>query len=135
VTRWLLDTDTCIYLIKRDPPQVLQRLEQCDPGDVWVSSITVSEMEYGIAKSSRPEQARNALEKFLASLGTLPYDDTAATAYGIIRADLERRGEPIGPLDMLIAGHALSLGATLVTNNEREFRRVPSLAIENWATA
>jgi len=131
---YMLDTNICIYLIKRDPPQVLQRLEEHDPGDVWVSAITVSELEYGVAKSSRRDEARHALEKFLASFATLPYDDRAAEAYGLIRADLERRGLPIGPLDMLIAAHALSLGATFVTNNTREFRRVPALTIENWAT-
>ena len=130
---YLLDTNICIYLIKRDPPQVLRRLEEHDPGDVWVSAITVCEMEYGIAKSSRPEQAREALTFFLSSIGVLPYDATAAESYGPIRADLERRGLLIGPLDMLIASHALALGATLVTRNTREFRRVPGLTVENWA--
>ncbi len=132
---YMLDTNICIYLIKRDPPQVLQRVEEHDPGDIWVSAITVSELEYGIAKGSRPDEARSALEKFLASFGTLPYDDRAAEAYGLLRAELERRGQTIGPLDLLIAAHALALGCTLVTHNTREFRRVPALAVEDWAAA
>ena len=131
--RYLLDTSICICLIKRDPPQVLQRLEEHDPGDVWVSAVTVSELAFGVAKSSRPRAARHALAKFLASFGVSPYDGRPAEGYGHIRAALERRGRLIGPLDLLIAAHALSLGATLVTRNERGFRHA-GITVENWAT-
>jgi len=132
--RYLLDTNICVYIIKRQPPAVVQRLRQVDVSEVGISAITLSELLHGVEKSSRPAQNRAALNDFLTPFEMLPYDDRAAEIYGRIRADLERRGRPIGPLDMLIAAHALSLGAILVTNNTREFRRVPGLAVENWAT-
>ena len=129
---FLLDTNMCIYLIKGQPAQALARLQSLEIATVGISSITLSELEYGVSKSSRPEQNKLALLEFLAPLEILPYDDDAAR-YGPIRASLERQGTPIGPLDTLIAAHALALGCTLVTNNEREFSRIPSLAVENWA--
>ncbi|MBL7222742.1 MAG: type II toxin-antitoxin system VapC family toxin [Candidatus Brocadiae bacterium] len=131
--RFLLDTNICIYIIKRQPPRVLQRLCECDITDVGISSITLSELEFGVEKSTRPAQNRLALAQFVAPLEILPYGDRAAAAYGRIRAALESKGKPIGALDTLIAAHALALGATLVTNNTREFRRVPDLPVENWA--
>jgi len=100
--------------------------------DVGISSITLSELEYGVAKSQKPPQNKLALAEFLAPIEILPYDDMAAVQYGEIRALLERQGTPIGSLDMLIAAHALSLNSILVTNNESEFRRVPGLIVENW---
>ena len=123
----------CIYLIKGQPAQALARLQSLEIATVGISSITLSELEYGVSKSSRPEQNKLALLEFLAPLEVLPYDDAAAARYGPIRALLESQGRPIGPLDTLIAAHALALGCTLVTNNEREFSRIPSLAVENWA--
>jgi tRNA(fMet)-specific endonuclease VapC len=126
----LLETDTCIYIIKRKPQQAIARLQSLDIATVAISSVTLSELEYGVAKSSKPEQNRLALAKFVAPLEILPYDDQAAVHYGRIRAELERRGTPIGPLDTLAAAHALALDATLVTNNVREFSRVPGLVIE-----
>ena len=132
MTRYLLDTDTCIYLIKRQPPTALAKLQSLEVGSVGISSITLSELEYGVAKSSMPQQNKLALAQFLAPLGILPYDDAAAAQYGSIRAFLERQGTPIGPLDTLIAAHALALRCVLVTNNEREFSRVPDLVVENW---
>lgn len=128
----LLDTDTCIYIIKRKPPQAIARLQSMDIATVAISSVTLSELEYGVAKSSKPEQNRFALAKFVAPLEILSYDDQAAVHYGRIRAELERRGTPIGPLDTLTAAHALAIDAALVTNNVREFSRVPGLVIENW---
>lgn len=130
--KYLLDTDICIYLIKRRPGGVLARLQQCMPGEVGLSSITVSELEYGVHKSSRPQENRLALAEFLAPLEILPYEDTAAGCYGEMRAMLERQGTPIGAMDLLIAAHALSRRLTLVTNNEREFRRLPGLKVVNW---
>lgn len=128
----LLDTNTCIHLIKWQPPQALARLEAMDTGAVAISSVTLSELEYGAAKSQKVDQNRLALAQFTAPLEILPYDDRAAARYGPIRAALERKGTPIGPLDTLIAAHALSLDAVLVTDNTREFNRVPGLKLENW---
>ena len=130
---FLLDTNMCIYLIKGQPAQALARLQSLEIATVGISSITLSELEYGVSRSSRPEQNKLALLEFLAPLEILPYDDDAAAMYGPIRASLERQGTPIGPLDTLIAAHALALGCTLVTNNKREFSRIPSLTVENWA--
>ena len=103
-------------------------------GDVGVSSITVAELQFGVQKSQRPLQNQEALALFLAPLIIADFDHAAAEAYGVIRADLERQGTPIGSLDTLIAAHALSLGVTLVTDNEREFSRVPGLQVENWVS-
>lgn len=130
---FMLDTNICIYIIKRKPEQVLQRLKNARISDIGVSSITLSELAYGAEKSSRPDQNRIALAQFLAPLEILSYDDMAAQEYGKIRAYLQRRGTPIGPMDMLIAAHALSVNCTLVTNNEAEFSRIVSLKIDNWA--
>lgn len=130
--RWLLDTNICIYVIRQKPPEVIRRFWSLDVTDVGISSITFSELEYGAVKSAKPAQNRTALTLFLAPLQIFPYDHRAAQQYGKIRVELERLGRPIGPLDTLIAAHALALGCTLVTNNVREFERVPRLKIENW---
>lgn len=132
---WLLDTNICLYVIKQKPRAVLDRFRGVDIASIAISSVTLAELEYGVAKSSRPEQNREALAALIAPLTVEPFDDGAAAQYGHLRAELERRGRPIGSLDMLIAAHALSLGRTLVTNDEREFSRVPDLSVENWATA
>ncbi len=130
--KYLLDTNICIYVIRRKPDVVLKRLKRFRVSDLGISSITLSELEYGIAKSRRPEQNKLALTQFLSPIEIMPYDDMAAQQYGELRAYLEKRGTPIGSLDMLIAAHALSLNSVLVTNNESEFRLVPQLKIENW---
>ena len=130
---YMLDTNICIYIIKERPEQVIERLRHTRISDVGVSTITLSELEYGAAKSSRPEQNKVAILEFLAPLEILPYDDMAAREYGKTRAYLEKQGTPVGSMDMLIAAHALSLKCILVTNNESEFRRIPALKIENWA--
>ena len=130
--RYLLDINICIYLIKRQPEQVIARLQKCEPGDVSVSAITVSELEYGVHKSNRPLENRLALAEFMAPLEILPFDDAAAGQYGEIRARLEKLGTPIGAMDLLIAAHALSRQLVLVTNNEREFRRISGLKVMNW---
>ena len=128
----MLDTNICIYLIKRRPEIVLTRLQEHSPSEVCISSITLAELEYGVSKSSHPEKNRAALALFVVPLQVSLFDASASEHYGLVRSELERAGTPIGPLDTLIAGHARSLGATLVTNNVREFRRVPDLAVENW---
>ena len=130
---YMLDTNICIYIIKERPEQVIERLRHTRISDVGVSTITLSELEYGAAKSSRREQNKLAILEFLAPLEILPYDDMVAREYGKTRAYLEKQGTPIGSMDMLIAAHALSLNCILVTNNESEFRRIPALKIENWA--
>jgi tRNA(fMet)-specific endonuclease VapC len=128
----MLDTNICIYIIKKKPENVLSRFRQLPISSLAISSITLSELEYGVMKSSKPEQNQFALSQFVAPLDILPYGDDAAQYYGDIRAFLEKRGTPIGSLDMLIAAHALSINCTLVTNNVKEFSRVPHLRIENW---
>ena len=130
--KYMLDTNICIYIIRKKPRRVLRRLQRCSVSDVGVSPITLSELEYGVAKSSKPKQNKLALTEFLAPVDIPPYDDTAARQYGELRAHLEKKGKLIGSLDMLIAAHALSLKCTLVTNNTAEFRRVPGLEVENW---
>jgi tRNA(fMet)-specific endonuclease VapC len=130
--RYLLDTNICIYIIKQHPKQVIEHLRTLLVGDVAISAITLAELEYGAAKSSRPEQNREALIAFTAPLEVLPFDDNASLHYGEIRADLERSGMVIGAMDMLIAAHARSRSLKLVTNNSREFQRIHGLDIENW---
>ena len=130
--KYLLDTNICIYLIKKRPPSVIAKFNEHSVGDIGVSSLTVAEIAYGVQKSQRRTQNREALLQFLSPLVISEFDANAAFIYGQIRAELESQGTPIGSLDMLIAGHAVSLEVTLVTNNEREFSKVPDLVIENW---
>jgi len=130
--KFMLDTNTCIYIIKRKPPDVLERFKRTEISHIGISSITLSELLYGVSKSSRPEQNLMALTQFIAPLEILPYGDEAARYYGYLRTHLEKVGTPIGSLDMLIAAHALSIACTLVTNNEKEFTRIPNLKIDNW---
>jgi tRNA(fMet)-specific endonuclease VapC len=130
--KYLLDTNICIYIIKQKPPQVIGRLQKLAVNEIGISIITLAELEYGVAKSSFPERNRLALVRFLAPFEILPFSETAAVAYGRIRSDLEKNGQIIGPYDLLIGAQALSEKLTLVTNNEREFLRIPGLAIENW---
>ena len=131
--KFMLDTTTCIYIIKRKPSDVIERFNQTEISQIGISTITLSELFYGVSKSSKPVQNQMALTQFVAPLEILPYGDEAAQYYGDLRAHLEKQGTPIGSLDMLIAAHALSLTCTLVTNNENEFTRIPSLIIDNWA--
>jgi len=129
---YLLDTNICIYIIKKKPLSVINKLRKLDISNVAISSITLSEMEYGISKSSSKERNKLALTEFLAPIEILPYDDNAANYYGDIRSNLEKSGQTIGPLDTLIAAHTLALNAVLVTNNMNEFSRVKNLVVENW---
>ena len=122
VIRYLLDTNVCVDLLRGRGTQIRSRLGPLPSTDVGVSSITLAELNYGVAKSSDPLRHETILAQVVGPLPIVPFGVVAAERYGAIRADLERRGRPIGPLDVLIAAHALSLDATLVTNNEREFR-------------
>lgn len=131
----MLDTNICIAIIRRRPESVLRRLRGKAIGQVGVSSITLAELEFGAAKSERPEQSRVALGNFMLPFDVAQFDAAAAAAYGPIRAALEAKGTPIGPLDTLIAAHAVALGAVLVTDNVREFRRVAGLTVESWMVA
>jgi tRNA(fMet)-specific endonuclease VapC len=130
--KYLLDTNICIYLIKKKPPQVLQRFSAYSVGEIAISSITASELYFGVQKSQYPDQNQRALEQFLLPLTIADFDTNAAVVYGRIRADLERQDTPLGALDTLIAAHALSLDITLVTNNAKEFSRVSHLKLINW---
>ncbi len=131
--RYMLDTNICIYAIKHKPEKVFQKLQEVEPEDVCVSSVTYAELVHGVEKSVAVEKNRLALSMLLANIEILDFDVDSADCYGKIRADLEKKGTPIGPLDMMIAGHAQSLGYTVVTNNVKEFSRVMDLKIENWA--
>lgn len=130
--RFLLDTDFCIELIRGRAPAVLSRLRRRKVGTIGISAITLAELQFGVARSTDPAKNTIALAHFCAPLEICPFDHEAASAYGPIRAALAQVGTPIGPLDTLIAAHAVALEVTVVTNNEREFRRVPGLRVENW---
>jgi len=128
----MLDTNICIYIIKQQPAKVLKHFLEYQVGDVGISTITLSELRYEVAKSRHVEKNSKALDEFVVPLEIVPFDEEAAQAYGDVRASLEKAGTPIGAMDMLIAAHAMSQGVTLVTNNTREFGRVPSLSIVDW---
>lgn len=132
--RFLLDTDICIYAINERPAPVLQALRKHESEGLGISSVTAAELYYGVARTGSQRNLR-ALRQFLAPLDVAPFDHAAAEACGVIRAWLAAQGTPIGPYDTQIAGHAQSLGVTLVTNKVREFSRVPGLRIETWAEA
>jgi len=130
---YLLDTNICIYIIKQKPAIVLEKFKKFPLGSIGISTITLAELQYGIQKSSYPDKNQTALNQFLIPLEIFDFDYNATIEYGLIRAGLEKNGTPIGPLDTLIGAHARSLGLTIVTNNEKEFKRISGLNIENWA--
>ena len=127
----LLDTDVCIAIMNRDE-RVRPHLEGHAPSALRMSAISLAELRFGAAKSTQPRRAMANLNAILAKVGVVPFDEAATVRYGELRAALEKRGAPIGPLDTLIAAHALSLRWTLATHNVREFRRVPGLAVVDW---
>ena len=129
--RYMLDTNICIYVIRNRPAELRQRFDDLLE-ELCISVITLAELYFGAEKSGRPPQNRNAVEAFAARLDVLPFSVQAAAHYGQIRAELERAGRPAGVHDMLIGAHARSASMTLVTNNRREFDRMPGLAVENW---
>lgn len=130
---FLLDTNICIYIIKRKPLSVISRFKTFQASDIFISSITIAELEYGASKSQALEKNRAALQQFLMPFEILEFDQQDAQVYGKIRAYLEKKGEMIGSLDALIAAQAISKDVTLVSNNVKEFIRVPNLKLENWA--
>ena len=131
--RYMLDTDTCSYIMKRSHPSVLARLKRVPVSDVCISVITKSELMFGVEISPRRQHDESALNAFLAHLDVLDFPEEAAPHYANIRAELKGRGALIGANDLFIAAHARSLGLTLVTNNMQEFGRIPELALDNWA--
>ena len=128
---YLLDTNICIYIINEQPAQVLQRLIQAGRDSLAISTVTVAELAFGVAKSTRPD-SRAKLENFLSKFPILDWDQVAAWVYGNVRKTLEAKGQRIGERDLLLACQALALDATMVTNNTREFERVEGLKLENW---
>ncbi len=131
--KYMLDTNICIYVIKHKPEKVFKKLQKINPSDVCISSVTYAELIYGVEKSAAVERNRLALSMMLSNIEIMNFGVLAATSYGMVRADLEKKGTPIGPLDMMIAAHAKSLGCTVVTNNVKEFSRVKGLKVINWA--
>jgi len=131
---YMLDTNICIYLIKNHPESVLKKMKEHIEDGLCISSITLAELQHGVFASAVPEKNNVALNQFLSIIEILNFDGEAAFEYGRIAADLRRKGTPIGPMDTLIAAHALATGKILVTNNIKEFERVIGLKIENWVT-
>lgn len=131
--RYLLDTNICIYIRKKKPERVSQRFQKVGSGEAAISVITYGELLYGANKSEQRARALATVQEFARIVPALPLPENAAQAYGFVRAELESRGEMVGPNDLWIAAHALASGLTLVTNDEREFRRVRGLKIQNWA--
>ncbi len=134
MSRFMLDTNICIYVINKKPSIVLERFRQEAPGSIALSSISAAELAFGVTKSGS-DKNKEALALFLAPLTLLPFDESVIWHYGVIRTQLEKQGTPIGPMDTMIAAHALSKRLTLVSNNVAEFERVPDLHLENWAMA
>lgn len=130
--KYMLDTNICIYVIKHKPDTVIKRFLSHDPEELCISAITYAELMHGVEKSTAVERNRIAMSLFLSPITILEFDGQAAEEYGRIRAQLEKKGTPIGPMDTLIAGHAKSRGLILVTNNTREFNRVVGLTVEDW---
>jgi tRNA(fMet)-specific endonuclease VapC len=130
--KYLLDTNICVALIRQKPKVLIKQLTSHKPGDIGVSTITIAELVHGAQKSSQTEQNMTALDQFLLPLEIAEFDQSAAVVYGHIRTYLENKGTVIGSMDMLIAAHAQNLDVALVTNNTREFRRIPNLKLEDW---
>lgn len=131
--RYLLDTNICIFIIKNRPPIVRERFARLQPGQLGLSAVTEAELLHGAHKSGRVEHNLAAISDFVTRLVVVPFDSRVTDTYGQIRAILEQRGQPIGPLDFQIAATALAHGVVLVTNNVREFQRVPGLTVEDWS--
>ena len=130
--KYMLDTNICIYIIKHQPENVIRKFMEHNQDDICISAITYAELAYGVEKSQAREKNRIALMVLLSEIQILPFDDLAAQIYGEVKADLQKKGTPIGPMDTLIAAHAKALNLTLVTNNTKEFARVEGLELEDW---
>ena len=129
---YLIDTDICIYVIKKYPIKTIQKFKTIPPDDIGISSLTIAELQYGISKCVHQKINQHRLNEFLHPLAVIPFNHNAAIVYGSIRAQLENTGKIIGPIDMLIAAQALQEQLILVTNNEKEIKRVKGLKVENW---
>ena len=129
---YLLDTNICIYIINKHPKNAVKKILKLNPQDIKISSISIAELEYGVSKSGRRDKNRSALLDFLSPFEIIPFDVRDAQIYGIIRAELELQGEPIGPYDLQLAAQAIARGYVFVTNNTAEFSRIKKLALENW---
>jgi tRNA(fMet)-specific endonuclease VapC len=129
---YLLDTNICIYIINNNPRGMVEKIKQYDPSEIKLSSISLAELEYGIVKSKHKEKNRTALIDFVSAFDIIPFTDEDAEIFGIIRADLEKRGQIIGPYNMQIAAQAISRRLILVTNNTAEFSRINRLKLDNW---
>ncbi|MDR2543596.1 MAG: type II toxin-antitoxin system VapC family toxin [Treponema sp.] len=129
---YLLDTNICIYIINEHPKNVVKKVCSLNPLDVKISSVTVAELEYGVSKSKHRKQNRTALYNFLSSFEIIDFDSRDAEIYGIIRADLEQQGKPIGPYDLQLAAQALARNLILVTNNTAEFSKIMKIKLDNW---
>jgi Predicted nucleic acid-binding protein, contains PIN domain len=130
--KFMLDTNICIYIQRKKPPEVMAHFKRLKPGDAVISVITWGELMYGAYKSRFQKEVLLLLEEFVSYLPVLPMPEEAGSYYGSIRADLESQGKPIGNNDLWIAAHAKAAGVTLVTNNEKEFKRIPGLKVKNW---
>lgn len=128
----MLDTNICIAIIKQKPIDILQKFSAYQVGDICISSVTLAELRYGVAKSQYQEKNQTALDEFILPLEVAHFDEAAASVYGALRASLEKKGTPIGALDTMIGAHALSLNLTLVTNNTKEFNRIVGLKVIDW---
>lgn len=129
---YLIDTNICIYIIKQKPPQVLKKLNQKRKSDIYISAISVAELEYGVSNSDYPERNKVSLISFLSIFNILNFDDIDASEFGNIKSFLRKAGKIIGTMDLLLASQARARNLTLVTNNIKEFERVPNLKLENW---
>ena len=129
---YLLDSNICIYIINQSPKQVVNHIKKLKVHQIKLSSISLAELEYGVSKSRNREKNRNALINFASAFDIVEFNDNDAEVYGLIRAELEQKGQIIGPYDMQIAAQALTRDLILVTNNTAEFARIPKLKIENW---
>ncbi len=130
--KYLLDTNTCIYIINRKPPSAVSHIRSRNPDDIAISTVTIAELQYGVNRSQHADRNRIALLEFFVPFNITDFNQSAAAVYGSIRASLEAKGTPIEPRDLLIAAQALSEKLILITNNEKEFRRVDAWMIENW---
>lgn len=131
--KFMLDTNICIYIQRQKTPSVLDRFETIRPGQAVISVVTWGELLYGAAKSQKPRLVHKLLNEFVSLVPVLPMSQECGVFYGSIRAELEKRGLPMGNNDLWIAAHALASKLTLITNNTKEFKRIPHLVVENWA--
>jgi tRNA(fMet)-specific endonuclease VapC len=128
----MLDTNICIALIKQKPANVVKKFNDFQVGEICISTVTLAELRYGVAKSQYQEKNQAALNDFILPLEIAEFDEAAANYYGVLRANLERKGTPIGAMDLMIGAHALSQNLTIATNNVREFKHIPQLVVVDW---